>query len=364
MRNYEVSTKDNKMYTYIYNYFNPKYPFQFFIGSRGDGKTYGALGGAIEEPRIEKFMYSRLTDKEYQIVLDKKGVESGNPFKKYNANNGTNYGITSINKALGGIYNRETDDAGKYICVGAPIGYATALYNISDIRGLDFSDLTDWILDEFVPEKHKHGMQDMADALFNAYETLNRNRELEGQPPLYFWGISNSNNIYNDMFKGLGIVADVEKMKRKKQYDKYYPDRGLAIHLIKNSKIFEEEKAQTALYKLARGTKFADMALNNNFAYDDFSLVGFERLDDKQPLVACSKNGVEIFIYKKKGAANMYCSYGANKQVERYNLDKEHEKRLFKSTYGSRLYTLFIQGLVTFESYEIKAILLEFLLKR
>lgn len=359
-----MATRDNDLYCYIYDYKDPAYPFQFFIGSRGDGKTYGGIGGAVEEEDVDAFMYSRVTDKEWKILLDRKGVEGANPFKKYNKNNGTNYGLQKINEGLAGIYERETGDDGRLRCVGAPIGYSAALYNIADIRGQDFDDVSDWILDEFIPEKHKHGLSDMAAAMFNGYETINRNRELEGRPPLRFWGLANSNNIYNDMFKGLGIVADVEKMQRRGQTDKYYKKRGLAVHLLKNSPIFEEQKAKTALYKLTAGTTYADMALSNKFAYDDFSLVEYRKLKDYRPVVSIVCRDTSATVYSRKGGSELYVSYADAKYTDTYNVDKDHERQALKKAYGSRLFNKYIDGSLIFESYELKSIVLDIIARR
>lgn len=359
-----MATKDNELYVYIYGYKDPAYPFQLFIGSRGDGKTYGGIGGAVEEEDVESFIYSRVTDKEWKILLDRKGVEGANPFKKYNRNNGTNYGLQKINESLAGIYNREVCDDGKLRCIGAPIGYSAPLYGISDIRGQDFDDVTDWILDEFVPEKHKRGMADMAEAMFNGYETINRNRELEGRPPLRFWGLANSNNIYNDMFKGLGIVADVEKMQRKGITDKYYKKRGLAVHLLKNSPIFEEQKKKTALYRLTAGTKYAEMALTNKFAYDDFSLVEYRKLQDYRPMCSIVFQDVEATFYIRKGGREIYTSYAPAKYTECYQVDKDHERAAFKKAQGAKLYSKYIAGDLIFESYELKAMVLDIIANR
>lgn len=358
-----MAVSDNEMYINIYNFKNPDYPFQFFVGGRGTGKTYSMLGGAIEGEVTGRFMYSRVTDKEYQVLLDKKGVEGANPFKRYNKDNSTNYGLCKINSALSGIYNREATDTGLLLPKGQPIGYGAALYNIADLRSLDFFDVTDWLIDEFILEKHKQGMKDMADAFFNGYETINRNRELEVEPlpPVNVYACSNSNNIYNDMFKGLGIVADVEKMVRKKQTDKYYKNRKLAIHLLKNSPIFEEKKKQTALYCLASGTKFAEMALNNQFVYDDFSLVGYKRLNDYAPVVNITKGDLEYSIYRRKGTRDMHVTYYKAKYVETFDVTKAQEKAHFKKEFGNLLYPKFLKGCLTFETYELKAELLDIL---
>lgn len=359
-----MSIRDNPIFVNIYDYKEPDYNFQFFVGGRGTGKTYSSIGGAVEGDVEGKFMYSRVTDKEYQILLDKKGVEGGNPFKKYNAKNHTNYGLSKINSSLAGIYDRETTSDGLLLPKGQPIGYGAALYNIADLRSLDFFDVTDWIIDEFILEKHKRALSDMYEAFCNAYETINRNREFEEenpQPPVNVWGCSNSNNIYNDMFKGLGIVADIEKMVRKKQTDKYYKNRRLAIHLLKNSKIFEEQKAKSALYQLTAGTRFAEMALGNKFAYDDFSLVEYRRLNDYVPVVNIVKDSLEYSIYRRKGTAEMHVTYYKAKYVETFDVTKGHEKANFKKELGNMLFAKFLKGKLTFETYELKSELLDIL---
>ena len=358
-----MAVRDNEMFIDVFDYKNPDYPFQFFVGGRGTGKTYSMLGGAVEGEINDKFMYSRLTDKEYQILLDKKGVEGANPFKKYNKKNNTNYGLSKINSSMAGVYVREKTSDGLLVPSGQPIGYAAALYNIADLRSLDFFDVSDWLLDEFIGEKHKRGLKDLADAFFNAYETINRNREIEEPflPPVNVYACANSNNIYNDMFKGLGIVADVERMVRKKQTDKYYKERRLAIHLLKNSPIFEEKKKQTALYCLTRGTKFADMALNNQFVYDDFSLVGYKRLVDYAPVVNIIRGDLEYSIYRRKGTKEMHVSYYHAKYVETFDVSKAQEKANFKKELGNLLYAKFLKGYLTFETYELKSELLDIL---
>lgn len=358
-----MAVRDNNMYINVYDHKDLDYPFQFFVGGRGTGKTYSMIGGAVEGEVENRFMYSRITDKEYQILLDKKGVEGANPFKRYNKDNNTNYGLVKINNALAGIYDREQTAEGLLLPKGQPIGYGAALYNIADLRSLDFFDVTDWLIDEFILEKHKHGLKDLAEAFFNAYETINRNRELEAEPkpPVNVFACANSNNIYNDMFKGLGIVADVERMVRKKQTDKYYKDRKMAIHLLKNSPIFEEKKRQTALYCLTRGTAYAEMALNNKFVYDDFSLVGYKRLVDYAPVVNIVKGDLEYSIYRRKGTKDMHVTYYKAKYVETFDVSKAQEKANLKKELGNMLYAKFLKGYLTFETYELKAELLDIL---
>lgn len=335
----------------IFEYSNPEYPFQIFIGGRGTGKTYSGLKGCLDKNIVEgRFIYMRRTASELELILDdeKKG-EGVNPFKPLNKDLNVNVGLTKINKKVAGIYNREVDEEGHISHVGAPIGYGAALTTLSGIRGVDFSDCSDWIYDEFIPETHVKKMAGESDALLNAYETVNRNREMFGMPPIRLWLLANSNNIYNPIFVGLGIVAECEKMLRQGKPHRYIKERGLAIHILPPAKSFVDKKKNTALYRLTKGTRFYEMALENKFAYNDFSLIKYEPLKGWSPVCQVG----DIFIYKKKGEKRIHCSY-QTANVPTYKVEEEQDRIRFQQEQGVLLYPYFVKGKLTFESYEIK----------
>lgn len=341
-------------YINIWDYKDDRYPFQVFIGGRGCGKTFSALSGALDLP--DRFLFMRRTAQELDLMLDsEKFGEGANPFKPANKAKGRDVGLSKIVKNMAGIYNREMVD-GKLCAVGSPIGYGVALSTISSIRGVDFSDCTDCIYDEFIPEKHVRRIKNEGGALLNAYETICRNREMQGEPPLRLWLLANSNDIYNDVFIELRIVSDVEKMVRGGKSDKYYPDRGLAIHLISNNEEFVEAKRETALYKLMKGSRFADMALDNKFAYNDFSLIRHESVVGYRPMCSIGK----AYIYIKKGSGDLYVSY-AQAKCKSYNIDHEQDCRSFYNEFGRRLIKCFTYSHITFESYELKQTILDLL---
>lgn len=339
-------------YINIWDYKDPDYPFQIFIGGRGCGKTYSGLKGALQLP--DKFLFMRRTAQELDLMLDsEKFGEGANPFKPINKDTGRDVGLSKIVKNMAGIYNREMVD-GKLSPVGAPIGYGVALSTISSIRGVDFSDCSDCIYDEFIPEKHVRRIKNEGGALLNAYETICRNRELSGEVPLRLWLLANSNDIYNDVFVELGIVSDVEKMIRRQKSDKYFKDRGLAVHLVNNNEEFVEAKSKTALYKLMSGSKFADMALNNKFAYNDFSLIKYENVTGWRPVCSIGP----AYIYSKKGDRMLYVSYAAAK-CKSYNIDHEQDRKSFYNEFGRLLIKCFTYSRISFESYELKQTILD-----
>ena len=341
-------------YINIWDYENSRYPFQIFIGGRGTGKTYSALSGVLNKEA--KFIFMRRTAQELDLMLDTDRGEGANPFKPINKTFKRDVGLHRIVKNLAGIYNREMVD-GVSKPVGAPIGYGVALSTISTIRGVDFSDCDYCIYDEFIPEKHVRRIKNEGQALFNAYETICRNRELAGTPPLAMYLLANSNDIYNDIFIELGIVSDIEKMVSKGKTDKYYNDRGLAIHLLSDNSDFREAKSKTALYKLTAGGSFADMALMNNFAYDDFSLVAFHKITGFRPVCCIGK----AYIYSKKGDSFIYVSYAPAK-CPSFNIDHEQARMDFYNEFGRRLEPYFVKGRINFESYELKRIILDLIL--
>lgn len=339
-------------YFNIWDSFNKSYPFQIFIGGRGTGKTYSALDGAIK--RKEPFIYMRRTAQELDMITNsKERGEGANPFKILNKNNGYDLAFHRIKQNFSGIYH--TDEEGKP--QGLPIGYGLALTTISSIRGLDYSDIKYIIYDEFIPETHVKKIKDESGALFNAYETVNRNRELEGDEPVYMFMLANSNNIYNEIFKGFNIVKPIEKMIHKNKQIYTNDARGLRVHLLSNNPEFVEAKSNTALYRLTAGTKFADMALNNKFAYNDFSLVGYKDIKGLRPVASIGN----AYIYE--GREFIYVTYAIAKCVH-YNNAVEQDRKAFCQLLQNDLQDLFVKGKLFFESYELKQLVLDLIYNR
>lgn len=351
--------KQKGLYVNVYDYLDNKYPFQIFVGGRGCGKTYGALRGVlphVEQKLGDRFILMRRTGEELDLLIDRETGDSANPFKSINRDDHTNYGLSRINRKLAGIYEREEVD-GVSKCVGAPIGYGVALSTIANMRGADFSDCTDLIYDEFIPERHVHKIKNECDAFLNAYETFNRNREFYNLPPMRVWMLSNSNDIYNPIFKGLGIVDTIERMIRKGKTDLYLEERGLALHLLAPSEEFVQKKSSTAVARLSSGTNFYEMAYGNGFSYNDFSNVGYRNLTGYQPVCAMD----DMYVYRKKGSREIYVSYSPCR-TQQFHSTVDHDVIRFRQEYGVKLYPYYIEGSMIFESYDLKESLLQYIL--
>ena len=177
---------------------NYKLPFNFIIGGRGSGKTYGALKYVIDMHK--KFLLLRRLQSQIDLV----GKPEFSPFKAVAADMGIEIGVKSISK-YNSVFIRNEE----------VLGYSAALSTISNLRGFDASDVEMIIYDEFIPEPHEKPMRAEGTAFLNMYETVNRNRELKGCDPVQLIALANSNDLANAIFIELGIVDKVQKMAER-----------------------------------------------------------------------------------------------------------------------------------------------------
>ena len=146
-------------------------------------------------------------------------------------------------------------------------------------------------------------------------------------------------------------------MKRRGIVHKYIKERGLAIHILPPKESFVEKKSQTALYKLTKGTQFYDMALGNDFAYNDFSLVAYRKITGYTPVCALDN----AYIYRKKGDSEYYVCYAPARCVS-FKSSESQDVIRFRQQFGCMLQPYFVAGRLYFESYELKEKILNLIL--
>ena len=271
-------------------------PFIFEWGGRGTGKTVGSLEMAVSDGI--KFIYMRRT----QTQCDMINKPEFSPFKTLNSIYGWNIGTQTLSKYNAGFYHM-IDDGEKLTAQGNPIGYTCALSTIANMRGFDASDVDLLIYDEFIPEKHERPLKNEAAAFFNAYETVNRNREFSGKPPLQMLCLSNANDMANPIFLSLNLVRKADSMSKKCQEIYIDKEKRLCLINLQNSPI-SYRKNQTALYRLTAGTEFSDMSIKNDFAWEERSTIKGRPIVEYRPIVTVG----EITIYSHKSNGTHYIS--------------------------------------------------------
>lgn len=235
-------------------------PIKIIIGPRGCGKTYSVLR-YMEEVSTEssKFIYMRRDGTE----IDSCSSEYGNPFKKLNEDLGCDVRPFQISKFNG--FGIAKDDEANVI------GYGVALSTFASMRSQDFSDVDRIFFEEFIPEKHKRKIKGEGTALLNLYETVNRNRELQGHEPVELIMCANGIDLANPILLELGATSLIGKMLANKQRRLTVPEKSLYIEIIPRTKV-SELKQETVLYKLA-SKEFAIDALDTTFRGADLEFV-------------------------------------------------------------------------------------------
>ena len=316
-------------YVNIGGILNEGYPFNFVVGGRGTGKTYDALKDAKENNR--RFMLMRRTQSQCDLI----SKPEFSVFKPLNADLGWNVECKKVSKYNSMFYSQDGD---KIIIHG----YSCALSTISNMRGFDASDIDTLIYDEFIPEKHERLFANEAEAVLNAYETMNRNRELKGRNPIQALFLANANDITNPLFEYLNLIRIADRMQKGGSERWTDEKRGIQLIMLHRSPI-SKKKSRTVLYNLTNGSEFSSMALANDF--------NVERQHIKsRPLVeyipACIIG--ELCIYKHKSQNRLYATThraGTFKQIFKTS---ETDILLYRNRFLHH-YDMYIERCIDFE---------------
>ena len=282
------------------------HPFIIVVGARGTGKTYGTLTGALDLK--EKFMYFRRTQKIIDAVTD----PALHIFKRIN-----------VDRQLD-IFPQSSRGLVRFMDGDDIIGYAAGLSTFANVRGFDGSDIDLIIYDEFIPEPTERVMFNAYTALLNAIETIGRNRELEGRPPVKTLLLSNSDLIYSDIVSGLKIG---DRLLAMQESGVEILDVSPELLIVRPAgEAFREQKKDTALYRLTAGGSYAAVALDNAFPIEDRERIKKRPLAEYKPLAAISG----ICLYRHKSGGSFYVTDRITGAPKLYASDPADEKRFIR----------------------------------
>lgn len=317
--------------------------FIFIIGARRTGKTYGIFTHFLNDvfSKNENIVYMRRTVTQLESVM----AEKKNPWIDINNDTNKCFYFRSVKGEKNRIILEEklADGSTEYR------GEAFALTTMQNNRGFSGTEFTEGFYDEFIPEAMAKRMYGEEEAFLNAVETISSNRELKGKKAFRWWLASNSNTLDSPIINAFGLLPYLERMKRRNQEYALLPDAGIMIILINKSPI-SEKKENTALYKaINRKSKFAAMALDNDFAYDDSSSVNSEDL--RQYKLLCT---IGIFgIYEHKTEARLYvCEHISGSCSDNFE-DSEFGRSQLK-TFCSFIYNFIITNRITYQNMNCK----------
>lgn len=304
------------------------------VGARGTGKTYGCFRWLISNRK--KFLYLR----RLKSQLEECRKEAGNPFRKLN----TDLELNILPFSNGGTVSFCYDEkAGETAAVGV------ALSVVANIRGVDYSDFDYIVFDEFIGSDGERPIRNEFQAFLNFYETVNRNRELEGRPAVKCIMLGNANRIANPYFTGWHCMRRVLRMIQGNQLVWRSEDRTRMIILLLESPV-SARKADTVLYKNAN-QDFISMALDNAFRTDETKIKS-EPLKEFTHIVSVG----EIGIYKHKTERRYYVSSTVGQPF--YEAFGIGLKMFQLDYYMLRVYYM-VNKSVSFESFECELIFRE-----
>lgn len=329
---------------------NSPYNFIFMLGPRGTGKTYGAIDYCIENNF--PFVLLRRTQTQTDII----SKEQFSPVKVNAENRGFHFKRSNLCKQVSANYYTDADGE---IIDSQPFFYTAALNTFSNLRGFSLADALWEVYDEFAGEPNERPIKNEFMAFNNCYETINRNRELDGKPPLKFIGLANSFNLANPIFVGLQIVNDIFEMIGRG--DQIYTDdeRSLMVILPKHSPI-SERKAETALYRLNGKNEFSEMALENKFVYDFPENIGKRPLAEYKRLVRIG----EITVCKHKSKNEYYVTTDKRAGTASSTYDTSDNDIMRANLSYGYLFVRHMQQRVYFENYVSQVLFEKFFCKK
>ena len=326
-----------------------KIMFVLTYGGRGAGKTYTTL---LELPRLGlQFFHLRRRQETVDLI---NRPEFSDYTNKINPREGTDIAPFRVNKKSAGYYHSTTDENGQLKPEGELLGMTVSLSTFATYRSVGLNEWPVIFYDEYIPQLEESKIKHEGTAFMNLVESINRNRELEGRPPVIVFGAANTNNIANPIFMELELVEKAMKMKEKGlEYMEVRRRNGQSILLIDFYKSpISAKKAETALYGVSTDEDFNQMALSNKFSYNDTSEVCPQNLSQYKPV---SSLGEMVFYRHKSLKGFWYVSFHRSGNIPHYNLDTLGATR-FKRDHTA-FFRAYLNQKVSFENYTLKAML-------
>ena len=304
-----------------------KKSFIMVVGPRGTRKTYGLMKYLIDKHK--PFIYLRRLQSQMDICK----TEAGNPFRKLNAD--YDYNISPKKRSKLAEFRSEGGE-GYIVAIGV------ALSTVATIRGFDFSGYDYIVFDEAVPMTGEKPVKNEFEAFLNFYETVNRNRELQGSDAVKAMLLGNANQLVNPYYSGWKFTRTAIKMIRGHQMIYNTPDGSRCMVQLLDSPI-SKKKAETALYQNANNN-FIAMAIDNTFRTDE-TMIGSKPLQEYNHIVSIG----DIGIYKHKSKREYYvCGVTAKPYYDDYGMSL----KLFRNDFCTLRIIYMMKKIFVFDTYE------------
>lgn len=227
--------------------------YNFIVGARGFGKTYGMQKRVIQRnvDTGEMFVWLRRYKDETVTTKNTFFAAVGTEFPDWD------FRVTGWLAERAPMSTREQKKR-----EWLPMGYFIPLSIAQSMKGVSFHLVTTIVFDEFIIEKgFTRYIEDEATAFNNFYSTVDRNQD---RTKAYF--LANSVSITNPYFLRYDIRPDqLPELSTR-------GDGFMLIH-FPNSADFRQSVAQTKFGKFIAGTEYEEYAVGNQFRDANDALV-------------------------------------------------------------------------------------------
>lgn len=236
--------------------------FNFILGNRGGGKTYGAKKRAIDQfiNKKEQFGYIRRYKEDLKEPMEHFFDDIVDKYPEYEFKTEAKKFYIRLKPAAPDEKWTKDDIA----------GYGFELSTASRKKSISFPRITTLIFDEFLLDKeHLMYLQNEPIKLFNLYETIARPGT--PHPRVVLFMLANALTVTNPYFLFLNLKMPTKQDKNGK-YIWRHPTKSILVEDVRNEK-FIDVKRNTEFGQIVEGTKYADYSIDNKFLLDDETFI-------------------------------------------------------------------------------------------
>lgn len=307
--------------------------FNFIVGNRGSGKSYGAKEYVIKRflKAGEQFIYLR----RFKTELKKIGTY-----------------FMDIQEQFDGIEMRVQ---GKSFTINGEVaGYALALSTAKIEKSTSYPNVTTIIFDEFLLDKgfHKY-LPDEITMMLEIYETVARMRE---NVRVLF--LANAISFTNPYF----LFFNIQVPRNKKGIS---CKNDILIQFVNNQE-FIEEKEKTRFANIIKGTEYAKYSIHNEMLRDNDTFIG-EMPEKALYFFTIKSSGIFYGVWRDRDFSKIFISvkFDPSYKIVYTTVLDDHTpntmllKGVSKSENMKSLERAFKMGLVYFDSINTKNVMMD-----
>lgn len=236
--------------------------FNFIVGNRGGGKSYGAKKRGIDNfiNRSEQFGYIRRYKEDLKKPMEQFFKDIAWEYPDYEFKIDGDKFLIRLKPADEKEKWTEKDIA----------GYGFQLSTANNKKSISYPDITTLIFDEFLIEKgNQRYLPNEPEKVLNLYETVARPGTGHKRVVMFF--LANAISVTNPYF----LYFDLKMPKKADRNGKYiwkHPTKPVLVEDVRNQ-AFIDKKKNTEFGQLIAGTEYAEYSIENKFLLDDDSFL-------------------------------------------------------------------------------------------